>query len=97
MKHSLPHPITAVCFFLTKNITIIINIILDNVRWTELFGTFLNYALIDKIEKPLQVQVANGGSILSFTLPHFWVQAVIDPGIIIAFIIIIRLLCFAGS
>lgn len=57
-------------------------------RWVEvtvndvaLYGTFLNYSLIDQINKPLQVSADSTGSILTFTLPHFWVNAIIDPGI----------------
>lgn len=57
-----------------------------NVRWTEftvdqvtLYGSFLDYALVDQFTKPMQVKAENSGAILTLTLPHFWVHAVIDP------------------
>jgi hypothetical protein len=58
-----------------------------NVRWIEfsvlnttLYGSFLNYALVDEVQKPKQLVGTTSGALLSFVLPHFWVHAVIDPG-----------------
>lgn len=62
---------------------------LGNVRWVEfsvnqktLYGTFLDYALIDQKQRPMLVNLLGSGSVLSFVIPHFWVHAVIDPGIL---------------
>lgn len=51
----------------------------------RLYGTFLDYALIDQAQRPMQVSTLNSGSILSFVLPHFWVHAVIDPGTLLIY------------
>eukprot|EP00026_Physarum_polycephalum_P003392 Phypoly_transcript_03403.p1 GENE.Phypoly_transcript_03403~~Phypoly_transcript_03403.p1 ORF type:complete len:406 (+),score=52.10 Phypoly_transcript_03403:1174-2391(+) len=57
-----------------------------NIRWVELsvnqltlYGSFLDYALIDEVQKPMQVNLDKSTSVFSFILPHFWVHAVIDP------------------
>eukprot|EP00026_Physarum_polycephalum_P008640 Phypoly_transcript_08733.p1 GENE.Phypoly_transcript_08733~~Phypoly_transcript_08733.p1 ORF type:complete len:484 (+),score=48.43 Phypoly_transcript_08733:176-1453(+) len=57
-----------------------------NVRWTEfkvnqysLYGSFLDYALVDGVQKSMVVDTQSSGSVLTFILPHFWTFAEIDP------------------
>lgn len=49
-----------------------------NVRWMQvtvndvsLYGSFLDYALVDQKKKYLQVQSKDRGALISFILPHF--------------------------
>eukprot|EP00026_Physarum_polycephalum_P000712 Phypoly_transcript_00713.p1 GENE.Phypoly_transcript_00713~~Phypoly_transcript_00713.p1 ORF type:complete len:1308 (+),score=165.92 Phypoly_transcript_00713:175-4098(+) len=53
-------------------------------RWIEivvndipLYGSFLDYAVIDQITRPIQIKSV--GSLFSIVIPHFWVSALIDP------------------
>lgn len=47
-----------------------------------MYGSILQDALVDQAPTPLKVDlsVENGTNIVIMTLPHFWVNAVVDPG-----------------
>lgn len=46
-----------------------------------MYGTFLQNALVDQEPRPLQVALSekDNRNLIVLTLPHFWVNAVIDP------------------
>jgi hypothetical protein len=54
-----------------------------------LYGKFLKYALVDDVPKPTSL-TTDGSSSVVMTLPHFWSYAVIDPGMLLLFFIIMH-------